>query len=297
MDKESQQERDDALTKARVLTEALPWINQMKGKTFVVKYGGSAMEDPKLRSAVISDLVLMKLIGIRLVIVHGGGKDISALMKRLDIGVRFQDGMRVTDDATMEAVQMALLGKVNQQLVGTMNSYGDYAVGLSGADGRILEGTPLSAELGRVGRVSKVGTELIENLLDSGYVPMIAGVAMGADGPLNVNADLVASEVACALHADKLVFLTDVDGLYRDFSDKASLISRLSLTETRALLDSGELESGMIPKITASAEALESGVGQVHILNGTFPHALLLEIFTDSGVGTMLYQDGQDERA
>ena len=285
-------QRADALTRARVLAEALPWINSMSGKTIVVKYGGSAMEDPELREAVISDLVLMKLIGMRLVIVHGGGKAISSLMSRLELPVEFKDGMRVTSEEAMEAVQMALIGKVNQELVRSMNAYGDYAVGLSGSDGCLLKAKQISPELGRVGRVSHVGTQLIESLLDDGYIPLIAGVATDENGPLNVNADLVASEIARSLKADRLAFLTDVDGLYRDFNDKSTLISRLSLAETRELLASGTLSSGMIPKITASAEAIESGVGGVHILNGTFPHSLLLEIFTDLGVGTMISYDG-----
>lgn len=277
--------------RAQVLAEALPWINASAGKTFVVKYGGSAMENPELMSQVIVDIVLMKLVGIRVVLVHGGGKAISALMDELDLKVKFVDGLRVTDDAAMRAVQMALVGEVNQKLVSQINAYGDYAVGVTGADGRTFEAAPVSRELGRVGTVTKVNTRLVDSILEDSYIPVIAGVGWSEGGSYNINADLAASELAKALKADKLIYLSDVDGLYRDFSDKESLLASLTLDEARELVASGALESGMIPKVRSSVDALEAGVGNVHFLNGTTPHSLLLEVFTNAGIGTMFRQN------
>ena len=278
---------DVAQQRAAVLAEALPWITAMAGKTFVVKYGGSAMEDPELCRQVIADVVLLKLVGVRVVLVHGGGKAISALMDQLALPVRFEGGMRVTDDAAMRAVQMALVGEVNQMLVSQVNAYGDWGVGVTGADGRTLEAEPLAPELGRVGRVTRVNARLVTGMLDDGYLPVVAGVGWAPDGSYNVNADLAASALAIALGADKLIYLSDVDGLYRDYADKGSLLSSLTLADARELIASGALASGMIPKVGAAADAIEAGVGRVHFLNGTYPHSLLLEVFTDSGIGTM----------
>ena len=283
--------RESALGKAEVLTEAMPWIHAHNGETMVVKYGGAAMENPELCRQVMADLELLKLMGIRVVLVHGGGKAINKLLGALELPVSFKDGLRVTDDATMEAVQMALIGKVNQQLVWELNEYGNNAVGLSGADGKTIKCRALDPELGHVGEVTAVNTHLIESVLDDGYVPVIASVGCGPEGFYNVNADIAASKVAQALGAHTLVYLTDVDGLYADFNDKNSLLSRITRAETHLLLESGELESGMIPKIGSIAEALDAGVQDVRILNGTFPHALLLEIFTDTGIGTMFTQE------
>jgi acetylglutamate kinase len=225
------------------------------------------------------------------VLVHGGGKAISRLMDALQLEVAFKNGLRVTDDAAMRAVQMALVGEVNQMLVAQVNAYGDYGVSITGADGRTLEAVPISPDLGRVGAVSRVNTRLIESILDDGYIPIIAGVGWAPSGAYNINADLAASEIAIALHADKLIYLSDVDGLYRDFSDKDSLLSSLTLSDARELIASGTLESGMIPKVKSSADALEAGVGNVHFLNGTYPHSLLLEVFTNAGIGTWFKQD------
>ncbi len=288
---EDKKRRAEALEKAAVLTEALPWINKMYGKTLVVKYGGAAMEDQSLCRQVVADIELLKLMGIRVVLVHGGGKAINKLLGALEVPVQFKNGMRVTDDATMEAVQMALVGKVNQMLVWELNEYGNNAVGISGADGKTFKTRQLDPELGRVGEITKVNTELIEAILDKGYVPVIASVGSGVDGFYNVNADVAASKVAQALGADKLVYLTDVDGLYREYGDEESLISSLTRSEAHELIESGTLATGMIPKIASIAEALDAGVSRVYILNGTFPHSLLLEIFTDAGVGTMFTQD------
>ena len=280
-----------AQRKAEVLTEALPWINKMRGKTVVVKYGGSAMEDPKLMVQVLGDIELLKLMGMRVVLVHGGGKAISAMLTRLNMPVQFKNGLRVTDEDTMEAVQEVLIGKVNQQLVWALNEYGHNAVGISGADGKTLKAVPVSPELGRVGHIREVSPELIETILDDDYIPVIASVACGPDGFFNVNADEAASAVAEALHADKLIYLTDVDGLFADVNDKGSLIRSLTKAETKDILASGELAGGMVPKVRSIVEAMDRGVSEVVILNGKSPHSLLLEIFTDAGVGTLFTQE------
>lgn len=280
-----------AQRKAEVLTEALPWINKVRGKTVVVKYGGSAMEDPKLMVQVLGDIELLKLMGMRVVLVHGGGKAISAMLTRLNMPVQFKNGLCVTDDDTMEAVQEVLIGKVNQQLVWALNEYGHNAVGISGADGKTLKAVPVSPELGRVGHIREVSPELIETILDDDYIPVIASVACGPDGFFNVNADEAASAVAEALHADKLIYLTDVDGLFADVNDKGSLIRSLTKAETKSILASGELAGGMVPKVRSIVEAMDRGVSEVVILNGKSPHSLLLEIFTDAGVGTLFTQE------
>lgn len=291
MKAEERKRRSEAAQKAEVLTEALPWINKMNGRTVVVKYGGAAMENADLMRQVVGDLMLMKLMGLRIVLVHGGGKAINALLKQLDIPVKFERGLRVTDDQTMEAVQMVLIGKVNQTLVRGLNAYGNVGVGISGADGMTFEVEQTDPALGRVGTITHVNTELIESVLDDGYIPVIASVGCGEDGFYNINADVAASEVASALGADKLVYLTDVDGLFRDVEDEESLISQLTKSEAEELLGNGTLSAGMIPKISSVVEALKGGVKEVHLLNGTFSHALLLEVFTDAGIGTMIVQD------
>lgn len=291
MKKRDRMERDRAAGKAELLCEALPWINKMSGKTFVIKYGGSAMEDPELCRQVVADIEMLKLMGVRIVLVHGGGKAINAMLKRLDVPVKFKDGLRVTDDETMEAVQEVLVGHVNQQLVWALNEYGHNAVGISGADGKTLKAEPVDPDLGRVGRIREVDTGLINTILDDGYIPVVATVGCGPDGFYNINADVAADKIAEAMGADKLIYLTDVDGLFRDFSDEDSLVAQLTRTETHELLESGTLDGGMIPKIRSVAEALDAGVSEVVILNGTYPHSLLLEIFTDAGCGTMFTQD------
>ena len=291
MKKDDRNRRDQALQKANVLVEAMPWIHKMNGKTVVVKYGGAAMEDPRLCREVIADIELLKLIGMNVVLVHGGGKAINRLLTRLDIPVAFKDGLRVTDDETMEAVAAVLIGKVNQELVWALNEYGSNAVGISGADGKTLSCRQVDPDLGHVGEVVKVNPELIESVLNDGYIPVIASVGCGPDGLYNINADIAASKIAQALRAHTLAYLTDVDGLYSNINDEESLISSLNLKEAHAILDSGTLTAGMIPKIASIVEALDSGVHDVRIMNGTFPHSLLLECFTDAGIGTVFYQE------
>ncbi len=287
MRKRDAQAREAALDKAKILTEAMPWIHRHNGQTIVVKYGGAAMEDDGLMRQVLGDLELLKLMGIRVVLVHGGGKAINRLLGQLQLPAEFKGGLRVTDEATMEAVQMVLVGQVNQKLVWALNEYGENAVGISGADGKTFKCRQVDPELGRVGKIVKVNTHLIESVLDDGYIPVIATVGSGPDGFYNVNADVAASQVAQALHAETLVYLTDVDGYYRDVDDQDSLIANMTLEEAHELLFSGSLASGMIPKIRSIVEALDAGVQDVRILNGTFPHSILLEIFTDAGIGTM----------
>lgn len=291
MKKQDRKRREEALAKANVLVEAMPWIHRMNGRTVVVKYGGAAMEDPRLCKEVVADIELLKLMGMRVVLVHGGGKAINQLLGKLQLPVQFKDGLRVTDDATMEAVAEVLIGKVNQELVWALNEYGNNAVGISGADGKTLVCYQVDPGLGHVGEVRKVNTGLIESVLDDGYIPVIASVGCGPDGLYNINADIAASKIAQALGAHTLAYLTDVDGLFANIDDEDSLISQLNLVEARAMLDGGTLTSGMIPKIRSIVEALESGVHDVRIMNGTFPHALLLECFTDAGIGTVFYQE------
>ena len=281
-----------ALGKAEVLVEALPWISRHSGQTVVVKYGGSAMEDAGLMRQVVGDIALLALMGIRVVLVHGGGKAINRLLGQLQLPAEFKGGLRVTDEATMEAVQMVLVGQVNQKLVWALNEYGENAVGISGADGKTFKCRQVDPELGRVGKIVKVNTHLIESVLDDGYIPVIATVGSGPDGFYNVNADVAASEVARALGADTLVYLTDVDGFYRVRDDEDSLAVTMGHGEARRILESGTLDAGMIPKMRSIVDALDAGVGDVRILNGTFPHSILLDIFTDEGIGTMFVREG-----
>jgi acetylglutamate kinase len=284
-----------ALGRAEVLIEALPWIKEATGKTVVIKYGGAAMVDKQLREDVMSDIVLMKIIGLNPIIVHGGGKDITELSEKLGLPSEFKDGMRVTPSEVMDVVKMVLLGKVNQELVAQLNEHGHIAVGLNGADGHIVKAEQLSEELGMVGSVTAIDTTLLIDLIAGDYIPIIASVAVGNDGEsYNVNADVVAGEIAAAIGAHKVIFLTDVDGLYRDFADKSSLISRLNLAQAQELLVGGELSKGMLPKLQACVTAVSAGVARAHILNGTIPHALLLESFTNEGVGTMIMPDDEE---
>jgi len=282
----------DLLAKAEILMEALPWIKEAWGRTVVIKYGGAAMTDPALRDHVASDIVLMKLVGANPVVVHGGGPEITQFMERLGLAVEFYDGLRVTSDEAMDVVKMVLVGKVNKELVSAINSHGRLAVGVSGEDGNLVQARCKDVRLGRVGEVTGVDTTVLDNLIDDGFIPVVATVAAGDDGgAYNVNADLVAGELAAALQADKVIFLTDVDGLYRDFSDKDSLISALTPAQAEEMIMGDELEGGMVPKVAACVHALKGGVRRAHILNGTVPHAVLLEVYTDEGVGTMIAAD------
>lgn len=289
-DKDTRPNGVSSLT-AEVLAEAMPWIKNVTGKTIVIKYGGAAMVDEQLRADVMADIVLLKIIGVNPVIVHGGGIAITEAMKKADLPVEFVNGQRVTSDEAMSLVRTVLTGKVNQELVAAMNRHGSLAVGISGADAGTIMAEQVDPQLGRVGRVTRVNTSLLEDLVASDYIPIMASIAMGEDGGCyNVNADVVAGHVAAAIGAHKVVFLTDVDGLYEEFPNKDTLISNMMLSDAKRMVDEGSIATGMIPKLSSCVRALEAGVHRAHILNGTTPHALLLELLTDKGIGTMVTQ-------
>jgi acetylglutamate kinase len=278
----------DAQAKARVLREALPWITRWAGRTVVVKYGGSVAGE---FGTFAHDVALLHRVGLRVVVVHGGGPQISDLSTRLGLQARFVAGRRVTDEATLEVVKMVLLGQVNPALVGAISGAGATAVGVSGTDGTLLRVTPADPQLGRVGDVAHVNPHVLRTLLDEGAIPVVAPLGRGPDRrEYNVNADAVAGAIAAALHADKLLYLTNVAGLYEDFGAEGggTLLASVTLPRLRELLDSGALNDGMVPKVASVVDALDEGVRQAHLLDGRVEHALLLEIFTDEGVGTMI---------
>lgn len=287
---------EKAREKARVLMEALPYIKEYYGKTVVVKFGGNAMENDELKEMFASDIVLMRYVGMNPVIVHGGGPQVTHYMERLSLEVRFVDGHRVTDAAAMEVAKMVLVGKVNKEIVSLINGHGTLSVGLSGEDGNLLRArrrTRSAAgdeiDLGFVGEVEKVNPGILNNLIRDEFIPVVASIGVDSSGQsYNINADLVAGALAESLQADKLIYLTDVDGIYRDFEDKDSLIPELEVSEAEELMRGDGLSSGMLPKIQSCVEALRSGVRRAHIINGTMDHALLLELYTDAGIGTMV---------
>ncbi len=275
---------------AEILVEALPWIKNITGKTVVIKYGGSAMVDERLRADIMRDIVLLKIIGINPVVVHGGGHAITEMMASANLPVEFKDGQRVTSNEAMELVRMVLMGKVNQELIETMNEHGNLAVGVSGSDAGTIMAEQKSPDLGRVGRITRINSGYIEELISDDYIPVVASLAMGEDGGCyNVNADMVAGHLAAAIGAHKIIFLTDVDGLYEDFEDKDSLVSNLTMFEARYMVENNVVSTGMIPKLQSCITALEAGVFRAHIINGTKRHSLLLELLTNVGVGTTLH--------
>ena len=282
----------DPASHAAVLIEALPYLRQFYGKTIVVKYGGNAMIDEDLKAQVMQDIALLHYVGIRPILVHGGGPEISALMKQMGHEPHFVGGLRVTDAATMEIVEMALAGKINKGIVALLNKQGAKAVGLSGKDANLIVAMKMESEqgdLGYVGEVAQVNAELVTLLSEQGYIPVISSVAIGPDGEsYNVNADHVAGHIAGAMGAAKLVMLTDVEGLYADYSDKSSLISEMDTDQAEAMIFSGAADRGMIPKLEACIAAIERGVPRAHLIDGRQPHALIIEIFTDAGIGTMV---------
>jgi acetylglutamate kinase len=277
--------------RAAVLIEALPYIREFYGTTVVIKYGGNAMLDEDLKESVMADLCLLQLVGIQVVLVHGGGPDINALMAKTNLEPKFVNGLRVTDEETMEIVEMALT-RTNKGLVGILSRHGAKAIGLSGKDANLLVARkvkPEGEDLGFVGEVVQINDELLKMLAGQGYIPVICSVAHGQDGhAYNVNADTAAGAVAAAIKAHKLIVLTDVEGLYDDFSDKSSLLSRLTVDEARAMVASGKAGKGMIPKLEACIEAVQSGVERAHLIDGRLKHSMLIEMFTDQGIGTMV---------
>ena len=273
-----------------ILYEAMPWLKQVTGKTIVIKYGGSAMENPQLAAEVMADIVLLKILGVNPVLVHGGGKAINRAFAKFDLPVEFVDGQRVTTDDAMDLVRMVLTGEVNQQLVEAMNAHGNMGVGVSGTDAGIIVAEQADPRLGRVGKITRINTPLIEDLVADDYIPIIASIAIGEDGGCyNVNADVAAGYIAAAIGAHKIIFLTDVDGLYENFENKDSLISNLTLVEAQYMVENNIVSTGMIPKLKSCIHALDSGVFRAHIINGITPHSLLLELLTSTGVGTTMH--------
>jgi len=282
-------EEQDLLLKARVLTEVLPYIKKHRGKTVVLKFGGNAMEREQNREMFASDIVLMRYVGINPVIVHGGGPQITSYMERLSKEVSFVEGHRVTDSETMEIAKMVLVGKVNKEIVSLINRHGTLAIGLSGEDGNLIMAkkrfAPDGSDLGWVGEVESVNRTIIDELIGFGLTPVIASVGSDANGnSYNINADTVAGEVAASIKADKIIYLTNVKGI----TARGGLVSKIDVQEGRAMLERGEISEGMLPKVESCLNALEAGVDRAHIIDGTTEHALLLEVFTDGGVGTMI---------
>lgn len=288
------QKLEKYLSKAEVLIEALPYIQRFNKKVIVVKYGGSAMVDEALKKRVIQDVTLLKLVGFKPIIVHGGGKDISRMVERVGMTPQFVNGLRVTDAETMEIAEM-VLNKVNKGLVQMVESLGVRAIGISGKDGGLLHVNKKYSEgkdIGFVGEVKKVNTEILWDLLEKDFLPVICTVGLDDDfNSYNINADDAACAIAQAMEAEKLAFLTDIEGVYKDPKDPDTLISELTVTEAKSLITDGYIGGGMLPKLQNCIDAIESGVSRVHILDGRIPHCLLLEIFTNKGIGTAILKD------
>ena len=278
------------IDRAQVLAEAMPYIQKYNGKTVVVKYGGNAMISEELRQAVISDLILLSLVGVRVVVVHGGGPEISEQLRRLGHESKFVDGLRYTDEETMEVVQQVLCGKVNKDLASLINGQGGRAIGLCGMDADLFQAVRLAERYGLVGSIQKVVPDVVEDALRGGYIPVVSTVARGTDGPTayNVNADTAAAKLAIAMRAEKLLLLTDVRGLLTDPEDEATLIPHARASEVPGLVKDGVIRGGMIPKIDCAVEAVRSGVRSTVILDGRIPHSILIELLSDAGVGTMI---------
>ncbi len=279
-----------AMNRAQILVEALPYIREFSGKTVVVKYGGKAMIDKNLKRRIAEDIVLMRYVGVKPVVIHGGGKAITTMMKKLNKKPEFIKGNRVTDKGTMEIVEMVLVGKINKEIVSLLNQFGGKAIGLEGKDGQLIIARKCKDKsLGLVGEIEQINSALIDLLEREGFIPVIAPVGVSSKGEtLNINADTAAAEIAAALKAEKLIFLTDVEGILKDPSDEKSLIPGLSIKQTEDMLEKGEIQKGMIAKVKACQIALRKGVNKVHIISGKRSHSLLLEIFTDEGIGTQV---------
>ena len=276
--------------RAQVLAEALPYIQKYYGKTIVVKYGGNAMISEELRQAVISDIILLHLVGIRVVVVHGGGPEISAMLKKIGKESRFVDGLRYTDAETMEVVQQVLCGKVNKDLVATLNAVGGRALGLCGMDAGLFQARKLDEKYGLVGEMVRVDPAIVRDALADGYIPVVSTVAQGIDGETayNINADTAAAKLAVALGAEKLILLTDVRGLLRDPKDESTLLPVVELSQVPGLVKDGVIQGGMIPKVDCCVEAVRSGVENAVILDGRIPHSILIELLSNEGIGTRL---------
>lgn len=280
------------MDRAKVLNEALPYIQQYSGKIVVVKYGGNAMISENLRRAVLSDIVLLYQVGIQVVVVHGGGPEISAMLKKIGKEGVFVNGLRYTDEETMDIVQQVLCGKVNKHLVSIINNLGGKAIGLCGLDGALFQAKRLDEKYGLVGKIVKVAPQVVNDALTCGYIPVVSTVALGIDNDTayNINADTAAAELAVSLGAEKLILLTDVRGVLRDPKDDNTLIRQIRLEEVPSLLASGVIGGGMIPKIQCCVNALENGVHRTHILDGRIPHSILTEMLSHQGIGTMIWE-------
>jgi len=289
-----QQNMQEVLKKAEVLIEALPYIQKFNRKIIVVKYGGSAMSNEELQRNVIKDVTLLKLVGFKPIIVHGGGKEISRWVGKVGKEAQFVNGLRVTDDETMEIAEM-VLGRVNKRLVTMVEELGVKAVGLSGKDGQMIQVEKKYSEgqdIGYVGNITSVNPKILFDLLENGYLPIVSPIGLDENyATYNINADDAACAIAKAVGADKLVFLTDIEGLYKDINDKDSFISRITTSEADNLIEDGFIGGGMLPKLNNCTSAVKNGVNRVHILDGRIPHCLLLEIFTNEGVGTAIVRD------
>lgn len=277
--------------RTEVLVQALPYIKKYNGKTILIKYGGNAMVSDTLKNQVVEDIVLLWLIGVRVVLVHGGGPEISDLMNRLGKKAEFVDGLRVTDAETMDIVQMVLAGKVNKTLVNLLENKGGRAIGISGMDGRLIEAEMKDARLGYVGRVKKINISPVKDLLEKGYIPVVSTVGCDQDGnAYNINGDTAAAYIAGALGAERMILMTDVSGILMNKDDPNSLIPELSIGEAETLREKGVISGGMIPKVECCTEAIRQGVQKVIIMDGRMPHSILLELLTDEGAGTMITQ-------
>lgn len=274
--------------RAEILTQAVPYIKEYTGKYVVAKYGGNAMTDPQLKKSVMQDILLLQLVGVKVILVHGGGPEISAMLKKLSIESHFEDGLRVTDDDTMEVVQMVLAGKVNKSLAADLSALGGRAVGLCGIDGSLIKVHQKNEKLGHVGEIDEINTKILDDLLDGGFIPVISSIGIDDDGnPYNINADTAAAKIAAALHAESMVVMSNINGVLRDKDDENSLISQMSLADAEELKKSGIIAGGMIPKVDCCTNAVKEGVKKVFIINGEIPHAILIELLTDEGLGTM----------
>lgn len=278
------------IDRAKILVEALPYIQKYSGKTIVVKYGGNAMISEDLRTAVMSDIILLRLVGINVVVVHGGGPEINEMLRKVGKESKFVDGLRYTDEETVDIVQQVLCGRVNKNLVATLNRMGGKAVGLCGMDASLFEAKVKDAKYGLVGEIVKVNPQVVQDCIDDGYIPVVSTVAQGMDAQTayNINADTAAAKLATALKAEKLILLTDVRGLLRDHKDEDTLIHIVHMSDVPMLKKTGVIQGGMIPKVECCVEAVRSGVKRSHILDGRIPHSILIEMLSDKGIGTML---------